>query len=306
MSQKHRSIGIKAPTETTSAREESPAIQEILSRVNDRCAKQFRIFIRASERANRGHLADMWEQGRVVETVRDKEYRSPREGEGLVNTIAALAQIAGCSESYLNKMSQFYRLCPTEPQKKEVLSLRLANGNPLIYAHWEQLVKFAPAKPEDSRAELDALLAKTIENSWSPMELAGHIKMAREAAQKTQRGGGRPTTIPPTFHGRLAKVVKQTGILLKSVREIYSHQSYNLYEALKALSQEEIAADSDNLMAGVKALATNLRDIGDWCQEMLDDAIPDVSTHIQKCACSHAEQAGRDAAAAIEAEDDAA
>lgn len=301
--QQHRSIGVKAAPQQVSQREDNPAIKEILDTVTEKCAKQIRSFIRANERAQRGHLAEMWEQGRVVETLKAKEYQVAREGEKLINTIGMLAQIADCSESYLNKMAQFFRLCPSEEEKNNILALRLKNGKQLVYAHWEQLMKFAPVKEGESRDKLDTMIDKTIENSWSPLDLSEHIKMSRTVENQQPRGGGRPTKVPPTFHSRLSRLVSQTTTILKNAREIYSHEKHNLYESIKDMPQEDVAKDADNMLAGVKKLSENLRQLADWCEEMLDDTIVDVSKYISKCSCSYTEESGKAAAAALEEED---
>jgi hypothetical protein len=283
------------PTTPTSVRLESQTpeyVKERLKSANSECRAAIVAILREVEKQESKTLEWMWSNGKRVETLRTEEkYRKPATGDEPVNPIHLCSEVSGWSVSMLNKMAQLFRAFSTDAEKAKLLGYRTASGKPLTWRHMELLLPMNSG--DGSTAVFDNWVKKTLDSSWSPETLKQELARSKQVRGESSHGGGRPTKVPPSLKGRVARLATQTDIILKNVGEIYENPQFGFVESVKALSQSAVTKDATDLKLMFDNIQKNLQEIWEFCGRQIDEVLPEVLSYIDECVAAQADQDGR-------------
>lgn len=289
-------------TKTRTAKEEKQKYHKMLSGFNNALASALQAFMNYDSETSVATLSRMWEYGRRVEELRNHpEYTKPKDAGGPpVNPIQELAKLINRSVSYLNKTAQLYRAFPTEPKRRELLSMQLANGLPVTWNHFDRLLVLFAEK--GNNAAFEKMRKKMISDSLSPDELDQLIRTQGMLSGSAPHAGGRPVKVPTTARARIGNLNATVSTFLTKAAAIYNHDTNGISPSIRSLSQESLAGSSKELIAELldtrNKVSAMLAEIG-----KILPAIDAAVGHINDCTVSHQEVTAAKEVDAIEAED---
>lgn len=284
---------------------DSEALKVLLQNCNPQAQAELRALWRDVNTLESNTLSKMWTLGRRLNNLRKEEYRKPREGDELIDTMDLATQILRShSASYCNKMAQLHRAFPTETDRDNLVALRTKSGRSLTWQHLEQLLKLLE---EGSRELFEAQLQRTLDEDLTPQQIEQLIKQNKRLAGKPEsRGGGRPTLVPKGMLGRATRLITQLQVLRKNANEIYDHPEHNFLSTVKDMSQGAVAAESTSILDLVTAMRGDMTALRDFFDAKLNTEFPALEEYVQSCVVAQATQVGADEAAELEAADTAA
>lgn len=263
--------------------EDPPELSGLLADCNEECAASLRELWRLDKTIKRSTLLVMWQQGEIIERLRQEAYSRPAEGIDPVNPVAIAASILERDERYVNKVGQLYRAFPSEGAREMLLSLRMRrSGKPLTWAHMEQLLKrFADEGRND---EFQRLIKKALDNDWSALDIEQYLKNQRtESGAETSRGGGRPTAVPPRFDGRINRLLSHLSVVNKNAQEIYRNPSYDFVASISEMSQREVADNAGQIETAIGRLRTEFESMRQLLDDLETRQLPAVLDIVHKC-----------------------
>lgn len=278
---------------------EAPALTKLLRVCNESCAALIREGVRRHTSSVTATIEEKWRLGEIVQDLYDDKNHKPKvPGASSVNGVRLLAEAINCSTSYLNKCGQVKAMFETEADLDRFTSLRTRRGQPLTFAHLEQLMRLHTKQGDNSAYQ--RLLRLALDEDLTPDQIDQRIRAVKAASGTPLGAGGRPTPIPPTLTGRLSRLLDHTDLIVKNDGEIYSHPDHNFTAAAKDMPQSEVASNAPELRAMIGRARSNMAALKAMFERKAAE-FDGLEAYIAQCELTLAHQTGKDIADSLEA-----
>lgn len=258
-------------------------VKDRLRQCSTECAILIRQAVVLHNKAVSETIEKKWNLGIIVEELREAEVETVKKGQKAAKAVNILADILGCSISYLNKSAQLYRAFPTKDKLEWLLAQRTVNHKPLTFGHVEQLLRLHSEDGDNSL--FHKMLQKTLNEDLSPEQIDREIKTMQALAGQETRNAGRPIAIPRNMEQQFARILEQLDTLTKMMTTVYLNDPYRFSTRIHEMSQSQIVSQKPViqhlieetkkklmiLQNQVKALSVDLERTKDFLKQVSQD-----------------------------------
>jgi hypothetical protein len=230
-----------------------------------------------------GTLQRVWDLGEKVQKILDNEAKYG------ANAFELLMAAVGYKRSYLQKAASFHRVF-TEKQLKQILSLRMQDGDCLSWQYVDKVLSIPKA------GDAIQLLKQACAQQWDPRQLDEAVDKYFNRNKSQRHAGGRPLAQPKTIEGCFSNFQKVTEIWLRRAKDTYLSDKFGFMHWVTDTPADRITPEVIAKIEADEKLLAQILQQADQLQKELRGA----KETAQKRAQAHAKELAEGQAKQIE------